>query len=105
MKRRLLVTGSAAAVVLALVAGLSSTHAHTQGNIIPGTPKTTAAEYDKVFTENNNWGRWVKDDKLGTGNLITDAKRKQAAALVKTGITVSIAHDVSTEEAADNPSP
>ena len=105
MRDRFLITGLAAAAILALVAGLSTTNAHSQGNIIPGTPKTTAAEFDKLFTENNNWGRWGKDDTLGTGNLINDAKRKQAAALVKTGITVSIAHDLSTEEAADNPSP
>ena len=105
MRRRLLVTGSAAAAAFALVAGLSHSALRSQGNIIPGTPKTTAAEFDKLFTENNNWGRWGKDDRIGTGHLITEAKRKQAAALVKTGLAVSIAHDLSTEETADNPSP
>jgi kynurenine formamidase len=65
----------------------------------------TAAEYDALFQANNNWGRWGKDDRLGTANLITAAKRKQAAALVKEGITVSIGHDLSTEAAVDNPSP
>jgi kynurenine formamidase len=42
----------------------------------------------------NNWGRWGKDDQMGTLNLITPAKRKAAAALVKDGITVSLAHDL-----------
>ena len=37
----------------------------------------------------SNWGRWGKDDQMGTLNLITDAKRAQAAALVKEGISVS----------------
>jgi len=41
----------------------------------------------------SNWGRWGADDELGTLNLITPAKRKQAAALVREGVTVSLAHD------------
>ncbi len=42
------------------------------------------------MTELSNWGRWGKDDQAGTVNLITNAKRKQAAALVKEGISVSV---------------
>ena len=41
--------------------------------------------------ELSNWGRWGKDDQLGTVNLITPEKHKQAAALVKSGIVVSLA--------------
>ncbi len=67
--------------------------------------QVTAAEFERFFKANNNWGRWGKDDMLGTINLITDAKRKQAAALVKTGIMVSIGRDISTVLAEDNPSP
>ncbi len=37
----------------------------------------------------SNWGRWGADDQMGTLNLITDAKRDQAAALVKEGISVT----------------
>jgi kynurenine formamidase len=43
------------------------------------------------MTELSNWGRWGKDDELGTVNLITPAKRKEAAKLVKSGIVVSLA--------------
>jgi kynurenine formamidase len=43
--------------------------------------------------ELSNWGRWGKDDQAGTVNLITNAKRKQAAALVKEGISVSMSLD------------
>jgi kynurenine formamidase len=105
-RRRFLAAGVAAAVALTLAAtGLRDVAAQAPSNIVPGTATMTAAEFDALFKANNNWGRWGKDDRLGTANLITAAKRKQAAALVKEGITVSIAHDLSTEEAADNPSP
>ena len=39
----------------------------------------TVAEYESLFKSISNWGRWGKDDQLGTVNLITDAKRKEAA--------------------------
>jgi kynurenine formamidase len=42
----------------------------------------------------SNWGRWGKDDQLGALNLITPAKRKQAAALVNEGVSFSISHNV-----------
>ena len=44
--------------------------------------------------ELSNWGRWGPDDELGASNLITPAKRKQAAALVEEGLTTSLAHEV-----------
>jgi kynurenine formamidase len=65
-------------------------------------PLVNKAEYEKWKTELSNWGRWGKDDQLGAINLITSAKRKQAANLVKEGVTVSLAGDVNTERAADN---
>ena len=57
------------------------------------------------MTELSNWGRWGEDDQLGTLNLITPAKRRQAAALVREGVSVSLARDTEKESAADNPSP
>src|SRR5262245_30987776 len=68
-------------------------------------PTVSKAEYEKWKAELSNWGRWGKDDQLGAINLITTAKRKQAATLVKEGITVSLAGDVNTERAADNGQP
>src|ERR1700757_2520985 len=67
--------------------------------------KMTKADIDRLMTELSNWGRWGKDDQLGTLNLITPTKRKQAAALVKEGYSVSLSHDELTEKFADNPSP
>ena len=64
-----------------------------------------AAEFDEYFNKIKNWGRWGKDDELGTLNLITDAKRKQAASLVKVGQAVGLAHSPITETTPDNPSP
>ena len=68
------------------------------------TPKN-AAEFDAMFEQIKNWGRWGADDQLGAANLITDAKRKQAASLVKAGLSVSLSHNYLTEKALDNPNP
>ena len=40
--------------------------------------------------EQRNWGRWGLDDQLGTANLVTDTKRREAAATVRLGRTVSL---------------
>lgn len=63
--------------------------------------KMTLAEFDKMMTDVSNWGRWGKDDVVGAVNLITPAKRKEAAALVKTGHSVSMSFDLLTEGFAD----
>lgn len=65
----------------------------------------TPAEYERWQTELTNWGRWGKDDEMGALNLITPAKRRQAAGLVKEGVTVSLASNAATAKAADVPCP
>jgi kynurenine formamidase len=65
----------------------------------------TRADVDRWMTELSNWGRWGKQDQVGTVNLITPEKRREAAALVKDGNSVSLAHNAVTEKTADNPSP
>lgn len=67
--------------------------------------KLTGADIDRLMTELSNWGRWGKDDQLGALNLITPAKRKQAAALVTEGVAVSLARDANKETESDNPNP
>jgi kynurenine formamidase len=64
-----------------------------------------AEEFDQMFQQVKNWGRWGPEDQLGAANLITDAKRKQALSLGKRGISVSLAHNPMTEAAPDNPQP
>ena len=62
-------------------------------------------EFLQLMKQLSNWNRWGKDDKLGAVNLITSAKRKQAAGLVKEGVSFSLAHDTIFEPAVDNPQP
>jgi kynurenine formamidase len=71
----------------------------------PAHPTVTKEVFQKWQTEYTNWGRWGKDDEMGTLNLVTPAKRKQAIALVKEGFTVSISSDIPMEKAPDVPCP
>jgi kynurenine formamidase len=64
-----------------------------QGKGGPSHPSVTPEQYERWKVELSNWGRWGKDDQRGTLNLITPAKQKQAAALVKDGVSVSLARD------------
>ncbi len=68
-------------------------------------PLVTAAQYERWQTELSNWGRWGKDDELGALNLITPAKRRAAAALVREGVTVSLASDAAKQKDVDVPCP
>jgi len=68
-------------------------------------PLVTAEQYQSWQKELTNWGRWGKDDEMGTLNLITAAKRKQAAALMKEGFTVSLASTANPNKEIDNPCP
>lgn len=47
------------------------------------------AEVLTYFDKLSNWGRWGSDDQLGTINLLSAAKTRQAIALVLEGLTVS----------------
>jgi len=96
------------ATLLALIAAFVAVLAVSEH--ITAQPSTShalvsRAEYDRWVVELSNWGRWGKDDEMGTLNLITPAKRKQAAALVREGITVSLASNASKEKQVDVPCP
>ena len=90
-----------ALIGIALTAGVFSTRARSEGNSRPTI--TTEADFNRALKELSNWGRWGNDDELGAANLITTAKRKQALALAREGLTISLAHDVVQEKAADAP--
>ena len=68
-------------------------------------PQLKPSDIDKLMKDLSNWGRWGKDDQRGALNLITPKKRKQAATLVREGISVSLAHDFSAQKADDNTRP
>ena len=70
-----------------------------------GRSPRNAAEFDELFQQIKNWGRWGPNDQLGSANLVTAAKRKQAASLAKQGETVSLAHNPLTDRAEDNANP
>ena len=75
------------------------------GQTAPLPPPRNLQEFDKMFTELSNWGRWGAGDQLGTINLVTAEKTRQAAALVKAGISVSLSHNPIAESGLpDNPS-
>jgi kynurenine formamidase len=71
----------------------------------PADHTVTKEQYERWKKELSNWGRWGKDDEIGALNLITPARRKAAAALVRDGVSVSLAGDPDTEKAVDNPNP
>lgn len=90
------------AVAIGAAAGRSR---HVISQSSESHPLVTQAEYERWQVELSNWRRWGKDDEMGTLNLITPAKRKAAAALVKDGFTVSLASDASTRQSVDVPCP
>jgi kynurenine formamidase len=97
---------AAGAFMLMLIGTIGPT-AESQGVASGGLSPVvvTQAEYDRWQTELSNWGRWGRDDELGTLNLITPAKRRAAAALVREGVTVSLASNAQTAKAVDVPCP
>src|SRR5690348_175012 len=90
---------SALLVVVSSLVSLLGTTAFAQSQ------EYSKADVERLMKERSNWGRWGKDDQLGTLNLITPEKRVQAAALVKEGTSVSLARTVEKKVAADNPQP
>jgi kynurenine formamidase len=97
MRRHLMTSRIVAAALLAGAVAIAAQPA--------GRSPRNAAEFDTLFQQVKNWGRWGPDDQLGSANLVTAAKRKQAVALVKSGVTVSLAHNPLTERADDNNNP
>jgi kynurenine formamidase len=66
------------------------------------TTRATLSDADVIamISSLSNWGRWGRDDELGTINLITPEKRARAAALVRDGVSVSCARPIATNELA-----
>ena len=61
------------------------------------------AEFDSLAKSVSNWGRWGKDDQLGALNLITPEKRKEAARLVTSGVSISLSRNVITVQIGSSP--
>lgn len=99
---RILPTVSLTILVLSLVFAASLTVGESSDS--PAKRDLVKEDIENMMITLSNWDRWGKDDELGTLNLITPAKRKQAAALVKDGFAVSLARDV-IKDSTDGSSP
>src|SRR5262245_59736220 len=89
--------------IAAVLVGVAASQGSIQGS--SSRPLVSEAQFEAWQTELSNWGRWGKDDDLGTLNLITPAKRRAALALVKEGVPVSLSTNTFTEKAIDVPCP
>ena len=99
MTRKWTTAVAAVAAAVAVIVGACSGVDSQEDRNYPGN----AEEFDAFFQEVSNAGRWGPDDELGTANLITPEKVRAAAGLVRSGVTVSLAHNPIEGEAADTP--
>jgi kynurenine formamidase len=67
--------------------------------------RMTLEEFDRLFESLKNWGRWGPDDERGTLNYIQPEHIRAAAALVRTGRSVSMEIPINTVAGPDNPNP
>jgi kynurenine formamidase len=65
----------------------------------------SAQQFDTLFQSVCNWGRWGGDDERGTLNYITPESVRSAAALIRSGRTVSMAVPINKVAGPDNPHP
>ena len=65
----------------------------------------TPDEMREIYESVKNWGRWGPEDELGALNLITPDKRREAAACVVSGQSVSCALELAVHASVENPSP
>jgi hypothetical protein len=65
----------------------------------------TAVEFDELFHEVSNWGRWGADDEKGTLNFLTPEIVARSSRLVRTGKSVSMARPIDTVASIDNGGP
>ena len=87
---------------LALAAAIAAAAATVALPAQSSRPQTvTPDQIERWKQELTNWGRWGDDDERGALNLITRAKRRQAAALVQEGFSVSLARRADYESNPD----
>ncbi len=91
--RKRVMGGAAVGLVGALVvAGAALAQAPTPAGA--DRPVSTKAQVAGWMKTMSTWGTWGKDDQLGSLNYVTPEKRRQAAALVRTGQVVSMEQPV-----------
>lgn len=65
----------------------------------------TGSELDALFDSLSNWGRWGKDDERGMLNHLRPEHARAAAAEVRDGLAVSLAHDLDLHPTPETPIP
>jgi len=65
----------------------------------------SAAQFDSLFRELRNWGRWGEDDQRGALHHLTAERVVAAMSLVRDGLTVTLSRPLATEAAVSNPEP
>jgi len=58
-----------------------------------------------IYESVRQWGRWGADDQRGALNLLTPERVAAAAATVRLGEVISLAHDIGTVPTVEDPQP
>ena len=72
---------------------------------MPADDVPTTAELDEIYERVKNWTRWGDTDERGALNHLANEHRARASALVRTGASVSLANDITTQPTPETPSP
>lgn len=70
-----------------------------------GPADLSDAELEELFERCSNQGRWGNDDERGTLNLIDEAARRRAAALVREGVAVPLGRPMPVDGSTIAPHP
>jgi len=68
-------------------------------------PRLSAEEFAALFASVSTWGRWGEDDEHGALHHLGAEQVRQAAALVRDGVTVTLSLPMDTTAAIHNPAP
>jgi hypothetical protein len=101
MKRIVIVTSLSLAATLVTGAVAQTTFSVNPATQDPAV-RVTLDLLARWERELSNWGRWGPADQRGTLNLVTSEKTARAARLVRDGVTVTLSHFVTEEEAIDS---
>ncbi len=72
---------------------------------MPDSDDVSRQQFDGLFREVSNWGKWGEDDERGALHLLTSARVAAAARLVHDGVTVTLSLPLNTHAGAHNPKP
>ncbi len=75
------------------------------GLSIPTRGPMTLDQFEELYEELKNWGKWGHDDVLGTLNYLTPERTAHAAQEVVSGRTVTLALPINQVAGPDNPHP